>query len=60
MIVEIEHSPMYYPAWVGASHQEQQIYPVCSETEVDDDQEEDEAGNTGEYSNLIRRSVTSK
>ena len=60
LIIKIERSSLYYPAWVGTSHQEQQIYPVCSEADVDDDHEEDEAGDNGADSNLLRWSVTSK
>ena len=56
----IEHSSLCYPPWVGTSHQEHQIQPVCAHCTVGDDEEEYEAGDDGDYFDLLHRSVTSK
>ena len=56
----IEQSSLCYPPWVGTSHQEHQIQPVCAHCAVGDDEEEDEAGDDGDNFDLLHRSVTSK
>ena len=56
----IELISLYYPPWVGASHQEQQIQPVCGDANVGDEDEEDDAGDEYPIFDLILGSVTAK
>ena len=60
LMTVIEQSSLCYPPWVGTSHQEHQIQPVCAHCAVGDDEEEYEAGDDGDYLDLLLRSVTSK